>query len=116
MKRILLFITICALVFSLLPLTSISAKEQWYALHSKNFYLIGNASEKNIREVATRLEQFREAFTKVFPSTKSAAAQPVTVIVFKNHASFVPFMPIHNGKTLDVAGYFQASDEGRYIL
>ena len=116
MKRIFLFITICALAVSLLPLASGSPKDAWYGLHSKNFYLIGNASEKNIREVATRLEQFREAFTKVFPGTKAAAAQPITVIVFKNHASFVPFMPVHNGKTLDVAGYFQASDEGRFIL
>ena len=116
MKRILLFIIICTLEFPVMPFTSNAAKDTWRGMHSKNFYLIGNASEKDIRQVATRLEQFREAFTTVFPSTRTAASQPITVIVFKNHASFEPFMPAHNGRITQVAGYFLPNDEGRYIL
>jgi hypothetical protein len=38
------------------------AKDQWVRVQSKNFVLIGNASEKEIRRVGTKLEQFRETF------------------------------------------------------
>src|SRR5260370_40882255 len=36
----------------------VSAKDTWTSLRSKNFLLIGNASEKEIRQVGIRLEQF----------------------------------------------------------
>jgi len=46
------------LSFSAAPL-SVSAKDSWVSVRSKNFLLVGNASEKEIRQVALRLEQFR---------------------------------------------------------
>src|SRR5262249_16992930 len=113
---IVLFLVIAVCAISSLPITSTSAKDTWRGIHSKNFYLIGNASERDIRQVATKLEQFREAFTRVFPNTRATASQPITLIVFKNHSSFTPYMPIHNGKTTPVDGYFQPSEERRYIL
>ncbi|HZS47947.1 MAG TPA: tetratricopeptide repeat protein [Blastocatellia bacterium] len=116
MKRIVLFLVVCVCVYLTLPLGSTSAKDTWHGMHSKNFYLLGNANERDIRQVATKLEQFRQAFGKVFPNTRPDGADPITVIVFKNHNSFVPFMPVHNGKVTQVGGYFQPSDEGRFIL
>ncbi|HXI75341.1 MAG TPA: hypothetical protein VNG94_07115, partial [Pyrinomonadaceae bacterium] len=41
---------------------SATAKDTWTTVHSKNFTLVGNASEKDIRLVANRLEQFRQVF------------------------------------------------------
>ena len=40
----------------------VSAKDTWTSVRSKNFLLVGNASEKEIRQVGVRLEQFREVF------------------------------------------------------
>jgi hypothetical protein len=63
---------------------SVSAKDDWLQVRSKNFYLIGNASEKDIRKVATKLEQFRETFRQVFARAKLDAPIPTNVVVFKS--------------------------------
>jgi predicted Zn-dependent protease len=108
------FILILAIVFGLLATASsfapVSAKETWTRVQSKNFLLIGNASEKEIKPVGVRLEQFREVFARLFPSTKVNSPVPTTVIVFKNEQSYRPFKPREN-----TAGYFQAGPEVNYI-
>jgi tetratricopeptide (TPR) repeat protein len=74
--------------------------------------LIGDAKEKNIRKVATKLEQFREVFSKLFPHTKFNSDIPTNVIVFKDAGSYKPFKP-RNSKW--VAGYFQPGEDVNYI-
>lgn len=89
------------------PLSS-QAKDTWTIVHSKNFTLVGNASEKDIRQVATRLEQFRDAFTRLLKA-KFETPVPTTVIVFKSKSSYKPF------NNRDSAGYFQKGDDVNYI-
>lgn len=72
------------LVFSAVPT---EAKDQWLQIRSKNFFLIGNASEKDVRKVAARLEQFRESFRLLFGIGNLNSAVPTTVVVFKNSGS-----------------------------
>jgi cytochrome c-type biogenesis protein CcmH/NrfG len=88
----------------------VAAKETWTSVKSKNFFLIGNESEKEIRQVATKLEQFREVFTHLFKGMNFSGAVPTTVVVFKSDSSFRPFKP---NPTL--AGYFQAGQDVNYI-
>ena len=116
MKKLFLIILTVAFVLSLLPIRSTAATETWRSVRSKNFYLIGNASDREIRQVATKLEQFREGFSRLYPQANLASGVPVTVIVFKNSNSFSPYMPLYNGKIRSVAGYFQGGDEQNYIL
>jgi type I restriction-modification system DNA methylase subunit len=52
-------------------------------VRTKNFLLVGNASEKDIRKVGLKLEQFREVFTRLFPTMRFNTPVPTTVIVFK---------------------------------
>ncbi len=91
------------------------AKDTWTSVKSRNFNLVGNASEKEIREVAIRLEQFREVFSRLLPSLKLASPVPTTVIVFKSDSAFKPYKPVADGKTIDIAGYFQTGREVNYI-
>lgn len=44
------------LLLLLLASSSVSAKDNWISVRSKNFNLVGNASEKEIKQVATRTE------------------------------------------------------------
>ncbi len=85
------------------------AKDTWIRVRSQNFTLIGNASEKEIRQVATRLEQFRAVFTRLFPEAKFETPVPTTVIVFKSMSSYKPFNPRND------AGYFQKGPDVNYI-
>ena len=93
------------------------AKDQWLEVRSKNFLLIGNASEKDIRKVGTRLEQFRETFRQLFTKTNFTASIPTNVIVFKSDSAYKPFKPKRADGKLDtfVAGYFQPGEDVNYI-
>jgi tetratricopeptide (TPR) repeat protein len=110
MKRS-LFLAVTIVFLTILPQQQLAiAKDTWTSIQSKNFFLVGNASEKEIRQVAVRLEQFREAFTHLFPRMKFTTPVPTTVVVFKSDSSFKPFKPIPN-----VAGYFQPGQDVNYI-
>ena len=96
-------------------ISSASAKESWNKVQSKNFTLVGNASDKEIRKVATRLEQFRDVFSRLFPKAKFTSPIPTTVVVFKSDNSYKPFKPLYQGKPANVAGYFQSGEDVNYI-
>ncbi|HEX3100412.1 MAG TPA: DUF1570 domain-containing protein, partial [Pyrinomonadaceae bacterium] len=94
-----------------------SAKDEWIQIKSKNFLLIGNAGEKDIRKVCTRLEEFRETFRRIFPKMSVTSPVPINVIVFKNGSSYNQFKPrLTDGKIdTSIAGYFQSGDDVHYI-
>src|SRR6266446_7707255 len=111
MKRITI---ILAVIFALAILDPsahlVSAKDTWTSVRSKSFLLMGNANEKEIRQVGIRLEQFREVFSRLFPQINFRSPVPTTVVVFKSDSSYRPFKPSAN-----TAGYFQAGPDVNYI-
>lgn len=97
------------LLFGLASFQTAAAKDTWTSVRSSNFLLVGNAGEKDIRKVATRLEQFRDVFIRLFPGAKFETPVPTTVIVFKSMGSYKPFNSGNN------AGYFQKGQDVNYI-
>ncbi len=97
--------------------TNVAAKDEWIQVKSKNFFLIGNASEKEIRKVGTRLEQFRETFRNLFRGLALTSNIPTNVVVFKSKSSFRDFKPKRADGKIDefIAGYFQAGEDVNYI-
>ncbi len=97
--------------------SSVVAKDEWLNVRSKNFNLIGNASDKDIRKVATKLEQFRETFRLLFTTTNLSSPIPTNVVVFKSDSAYKPFKPKRSdGKTDNyIAGYFQPGEDVNYI-
>lgn len=94
-------------VFGAAP--AVHAKDNWIAVRTTNFNLVGNASEKDMRLVATRLEQFRDVFTRLLPTARYSSPVPTTVLVFKSMSSYKPFM------VPGAAGYFQKGEDVNYI-
>ncbi|HEX8072122.1 MAG TPA: tetratricopeptide repeat protein [Pyrinomonadaceae bacterium] len=93
-----------------------AAKDTWLSVRSQNFLLIGNASEREIRQVGARLEQFRHVFLRLFPQTGGPATTPTTVVVFKSDDAYKPFKPLYNGRPQEhLAGYFQQGEDVNYI-
>src|ERR1041385_8764697 len=111
MKRIAfsLVVSLCLLLV-VAQHTPVAAKDTWVSVRTKNFLMLGNASEKEIRRVALKLEQFREAFTIIFPNVRFNTPVPTTVVVFKSDSSYAPFKPNAN-----TAGHFQAGPDVNYI-
>jgi FimV-like protein len=113
MKRFsLILVTMLCLMLAHAPQAAFAstAKDNWTSVRSKNFFLIGNASEKEIRGVAVRMEKFREVFSRLFPRLKFNSPVPTTVIVFKSDSSYKPFKPMQS-----VSGYFQSGEDVNYI-
>lgn len=87
-----------------------AVKDTWTKVQSKNFELVGNASDKEMRRVATKLEQFRFVFQSLFSRLKFTSPIPTRVVIFKDGKSFKNF------KTNEwVAGYFQPGEDMNYI-
>lgn len=110
MKRFTLVLATLLFLATLGSPAHVAAKDNWLSVRSKNFLLVGNASEKQIRQVGTRLEQFREVFSRLFPKAVHTTPVPTTVIVFKSDSSYRPFKSGPN-----VAGYFQSGEDVNYI-
>jgi len=89
----------------------VSAKDEWLRIQSKNFQMVGNAAEKDLRRVATKLEQFRVVFTQLFPNMKFNSPIPTRVVVFKDRKTFDQFKPIEWA-----TGYFQPGEDINYIV
>jgi len=51
----------------------------------------------------------------LFPSISQQAPAPITVVVFKDDASFRPYKPLYQGKPGNVAGFFQAGEDVNFI-
>jgi len=106
----------CFLVFVLLTTESAGfAADKWLSVRSKNFLLVGNASESAIRRVGRDLEEFRAGFGTLFPAIVQQAPPPITVVVFKDDASFRPFKPLYQGKPSNVGGFFQSGPDVNFI-
>ena len=111
MRRLIfpLAVSLC-LLFVVSQHNTVTAKDTWVSVRTKNFFMLGNAGEKEIRKVGLKLEQFREVFTRLFPNMRFNTPVPTTVIVFKSDSSYAPFKPSAN-----TAGYFQAGPDVNYI-
>lgn len=89
--------------------STVFAKDTWLSMKTKNFHLIGNANEKEIRKVGLKLEQFREVFSKLQPHMKFNTPVPTTVVVFKSKSTYELFGPPAT------EGFFQAGQDVNYI-
>lgn len=107
-RRLLIQLLGVALIVLVAPFAA-QAKDKWRSVRTNNFLLIGNGTEKEIREVATKLEQFRDVFNRLFTGSKINTPVPTTVIVFKSLSSYKPFSLPNS------TGYFQKGDDVNYI-
>ncbi len=107
--KIISMIFLAAFYFT--AVSPIRAADDWIRVKSKNFELIGNASEKNIDDVAIKLEQFRVVFGKLFSQMKLTSPVPTTVIVFKNDQDFDAYR-----SSKWAGGYFLSSEDKNYIV
>src|SRR3954471_1145180 len=99
--------TIAALITCLSVVAApATAWARWTRLASDHFVFIGDVPDRDMRDIAQRLEEFREVVSRVFSEDTTPSPVPTTVIVFQNDRSFTPFKPVFQGKPVAVAGYF----------
>jgi tetratricopeptide (TPR) repeat protein len=104
MKRILTSLLLCLLV------QPAFGADKWLSIHSKNFLLVGSATEVDIRKVGHFFEEFRGSFTNLFPKVQQSPSVPTTILVFKNDDAMKPFKPAMG------TAFFVAGDDVNYLL
>ena len=82
------------------------AAAPWVRVESPNFVVFGEAGDARTREYAAEFERFREAIGRIIPGVAPRPAVPAIVFIFKDTSSFAPYLPLYQGRPVDVAGYF----------
>ena len=93
----------------------VQAASEWRELRTDHFRVIGDVTPARLRDVALRFEQFRDVVTQLLPAAAHAGSAPVVVIVFPDARSYRPFMPIADGRTVPVDGFFVDGADVNYI-
>jgi tetratricopeptide (TPR) repeat protein len=91
------------------------ADSRWLRLRSEHFVFVGDASERNIRDVALHLEQFRDVLSRVLPPSAVATTVPTIVFVFRNDSSLTPYKPLFERKPVALSGFFAGSPDRNLI-
>lgn len=102
----------CVVAFGVQPAPV--AKDTWIGVRTPHLNIISNAGEGATRNVAQRLERFVDGLA-AFAGPRIDPDVPVTVMLFRNDASFAPFRPKRDGRTIDLSGYFQRADDENLI-
>ena len=84
--------------------------DKWLSVRSKNFLLLGNASEAEIRRAGRYFEEYRSSFGMLFPKVQQSPSVPTTILVFKNDDSLKPF------KAGMGSAFFHGSEDINFIL
>jgi FimV-like protein len=92
-----------------------TARETWVGVRSPHYLLVGDTTGSEIREVAIRFEQFRKAFSQLFPASGLSSSVPTTVVVFKDFDSYRDFRPLYQGRPTEFVSYFQSGLDTNYI-
>lgn len=93
----------------------VKPQKKWLAMRTPGFSLLGDVGERDLRRVAQRLEQFREALGILLPRAVQAGSAPTTVLVFRSHRNFEPFKPMYGDRVKDIAGFFLPGRTVNYI-
>src|SRR5215208_3116913 len=97
------------------PLPPPQTRDTWRSVRTNHLFVIGNADAEKLRQVAAWLEFFHSAFGRLVSRNVLDSPVPTTVIIFRDDASFTPFKPLYQGRTVDLAGFFIPGDDVNYI-
>lgn len=89
-------------------------KRAWFEARTSHFAMFSCAPTQQVARVGARLEQFREAYSSL-AGAQAVVSQPIVVMVFPDHASLEPFLPVYQGKPANLAAFFHRSSDENLI-
>lgn len=88
----------------------------WRKYQTRHVTILSAASDKATRSWAVEFEQIYSALSNHFPKV-GTDQPPLTVLLFKDRATFSNYTPMKNGQARELAGYFtRVSDRGYVAL
>lgn len=107
-----------ALLLGALPWLGAAApppQTEWRRIDSPNFVVIGEVGTRELSDVTAQFEGFHETLRRLLGEGVTSTVVPTIVIVFPSDRAFAPFMPIVQGKTVEVGGRFLGAPDINYI-
>jgi hypothetical protein len=93
---------------------ALPAKDPWLRITSEHFEMLSAAPEKQSHRLIVELEQFRTVFLQVMKLSRAHEPR-TTIVVFRNDKAFRPYLPRHDGKPKEIAGYCLGSPSETYV-
>jgi hypothetical protein len=88
---------------------------QWYEARTANFHIYSCGPTQEVARVAMRLEQFREAYA-LLAGAQAVASPPIVVMAFPDRATMQPFLPLYQGKPVNLAAFFSRGSDQNLIV
>jgi tetratricopeptide (TPR) repeat protein len=105
-----------ALIVALCCLTSETGVAQsWTAIRLPNFLFIGDVTDRQLRSVVDRLDEFRAALERGLAGLVTKSPAPTVVVVFKDVRTMRPYQPFVLGEFKNVEGYFRPDEDINFI-
>src|SRR5690606_24225888 len=89
---------------------------KWTEVRSASFLFVGDAPEGQIRDIARKLEQFREVMLRALPGAATGSPVPTVVLVCATGRTLRPMRPLYRGSPIEVAGFFQSGEDVNYMV
>lgn len=90
-------------------------ERSWIEARSAHFTIYSCAPSQSVFRLASRLEQFSEAYSSLAGSN-AVASPPIAVVAFPDEESMKPFQPLYQGKPGNLAGFFQRGTDENLIV
>jgi tetratricopeptide (TPR) repeat protein len=91
-------------------------ERHWFELCTAHFNIYSCGATQSVANLATKLEQFREAYS-LLAGAQAVASPPIIVMAFPNHETMKPFLPLYQDKPAHLAAFFhRGSDENLIVL
>lgn len=103
------------LALSATPLT-FAGDATWIEITSPHFSVVTDAGEKRGRETAMRFEQMRAVFGTLLTKANVNIPVPLQIVAFRNSKELRQFVPLWNGKPVQLAGLFQGGEDRSFIM
>jgi tetratricopeptide (TPR) repeat protein len=113
MMRRIAFTSLFFLLAGLVPPAGAAAGTDWVKATAKEFTVLGNSGESQIRGMAGAIDAFIRALSAELP--QAGLPEDLTIILFRDEASFESFKPEHQGSRKNSAGYFLSGSRTNFI-
>ena len=115
MSRVKSFLCACAVLASCAAPAS-AADPRWTMVRTPSLTVIGDQPAGTLRDIAVQIEQFRAVVAGLIPNADRPMSLPTIVFVFGERKSMQPFVPLYNGKPIELGGYFQGGADANVML
>ena len=90
--------------------------QHWFEARTTHFRIYSCGSTQAVASLATRLEQFHDAYS-LLAGAQAVASPPIIAVAFPDYAAMKPFLPLYQGQPENLAAFFiRGNDENLIVL